>query len=146
MYRPRSYAIIRKNFVRADSNNTQIGEQTMTNQEKRKHSRIDSLNLLNYFFSDESGDGSTQGMGRTLNVSESGILLETHTPINIDDIISLTIGLEEDMVEIKGRVVYTKENDKKMYEAGIEFFDVDDKAKETLKKYITAFHARQMSL
>jgi c-di-GMP-binding flagellar brake protein YcgR len=128
--------------VQADSTNTQTSEQTMTNQEKRKHSRIDSLNLLNYVYSDDSGDGSTQGMGRTLNVSESGILLEINTPINIDDIISLTIGLEEDMVEIKGRVVYTNENDKKMYESGIEFFDVDDKAKETLKKYIAAFNAR----
>lgn len=131
--------------MQADSTNTQTSEQTMTNQEKRKHSRIDSLNLLNYVYSDDSGDGSTQGMGRTLNVSESGILLEMHTPISIDDIISLTIGLEEDMVEIKGRVVYTNENDKKMYESGIEFFDVDDKAKETLKKYIEAFNARHAS-
>ena len=118
----------------------------MTNQEKRKHSRIDSLNLLNYAYADESGDGSIQGMGRTLNVSESGILLEMHTPINTNDVISLTIGLEEDMVGIKGRVVYTKENAKKMYESGIEFFDVDEKAKETLKRYIAAFHSRQTSL
>ena len=117
----------------------------MTNQEKRKHSRIDSLNLLNYVYSDESGDGSTQGMGRTLNVSESGILLEMHTPIQIGDVISLTIGLEEDMVAIKGSVVYTKENEKKMHESGIEFFDVDDKARKTLKKYIEAFHSRQAS-
>jgi hypothetical protein len=117
----------------------------MTNQEKRKHSRIDSLNLLNYVYSDESGEGSTQGMGRTLNVSESGILLEMHTPIEINNIIFLTIGLEEDMVGIKGRVVYTKENAKKMHESGIEFFDVDDKAKITLKKYIEAFNARQAS-
>jgi c-di-GMP-binding flagellar brake protein YcgR len=117
----------------------------MTNQEKRKHSRIDSLNLLNYVYSDDSGDGSTQGMGRTLNVSESGILLEMHAPIQIDDVISLTIGLEEDMVGIKGRVVYTKENEKNMHESGIEFFDVDDKARKTLKKYIAAFHARKTS-
>ena len=128
--------------MRADSTNIQTSEQIMTNQEKRKHSRIDSLNLLNYVYSDESGDGSIQGMGRTLNVSESGILLEMHTSINIDDIISLTIGLEEDMVGIKGRVVYTKENEKNMCESGIEFFDIDDKARETLKKYIAAFHAR----
>jgi c-di-GMP-binding flagellar brake protein YcgR len=117
----------------------------MTNEEKRKHSRIDSLNLLNYVYSDESGDGSTQGMGRTLNVSESGILLETHTPIDVNNVISLTIGFEEDVVEIKGRIIYTKENENKMSESGIEFFDIDENAKETLKKYITAFNARQRS-
>ena len=69
----------------------------MTKEEKRKHSRIDSLNLLNYVFSDELGGGLTQGMGRTLNVSESGILLETHSPIDIHSVISLTIGFEEDV-------------------------------------------------
>jgi c-di-GMP-binding flagellar brake protein YcgR len=122
---------------------TQTSERTMTNEEKRKHSRIDSLNLLNYVYSDESGDGSTQGMGRTLNVSESGILLETHTPIDVNNVISLTIGFEEDVVEIKGRIIYTKENENKMSESGIEFFDIDDIAKETLKKYIAAFNARQ---
>lgn len=115
----------------------------MTKEEKRKHSRIDSLHLLNYVFSDELGGGSTQGMGRTLNVSESGILLETHTPINIDSVISLTIGFEEDVVDIKGRVVYTKQNEKAMSESGIEFFDVDSKAKKILQKYIAAFNARQ---
>jgi PilZ domain len=115
----------------------------MTNEEKRKHSRIDSLNLLNYEYSGESGEGSTQGMGRTLNVSESGILLETHAPININNVISLTIGFEEDVVEIKGRIIYTKENSHKMSESGIEFCDMDDNAKEILKKYIAAFNARQ---
>lgn len=114
----------------------------MTNEEKRKHSRIDSLHLLNYIFSDESGGGSTQGMGRTLNVSESGILLETHTLIGISSVISLTIGFEEDVVDIKGRVVYTKKNSTNMYESGIEFFDVDESAHGTLKKYIVAFNAK----
>jgi hypothetical protein len=114
----------------------------MTNEEKRKHFRIDSLHLLNYVFSDASGGGSTQGMGRTLNVSESGILLETHTPIEINSVVSLTIGFEEDVVDIKGRVVYTKKNDKNMNESGIEFFDVDDSAQKILKAYITAFHAK----
>ena len=119
-------------------------ERAMTNEEKRKHSRIDSLNLLNYLFSDESGGGSTQGMGRTLNVSESGILLETHTPIDVNSIISLTIGFEEDVVDIKGRTVYTKENERKMSESGIEFFEIDEAARNILKKYITAFNAKHM--
>ena len=117
----------------------------MTNEEKRKHSRIDSLNLLNYLFSDESGGGTTQGMGRTLNVSESGILLETYAPIDVNSIISLTIGFEEDVVDIKGRIIYTKENDRKMNESGIEFFDIDNASRAILKKYIAAFNAKQQN-
>ena len=46
------------------------------------------------------------------------------------------------MVDIKGRVVYTKTNEKNMSESGIEFFDIDDSARKILKAYITAFHAK----
>lgn len=116
----------------------------MTNEEKRKHDRIDSLHLLNYVYTDEKSEGADQGMGRTLNVSESGILLETHTPpINVGNNVSLTIGFEEDVVDIKGKVVYTKESDIDRYESGIEFFDVDEKARAVLVKYIAAFNAKE---
>jgi len=114
----------------------------MTNEEKRKHSRIDSLHLLNYVYVDEEDDEAMQGMGRTLNVSESGILLETHNKIGVKSIVSLTIGFEEEVVEIKGRSVYAKENDKGMFESGIEFFDVDENALKILRQYIAAFNAR----
>ena len=110
-------------------------------KEKRKHSRTDSLNLLNYIYFDKSEDEATQGMGRTLNVSESGILLEIHNPIREKNIISLTIGFEENVVDIKGRVVYSKQNASGMFESGIEFFDVDDAALKVLREYTAAFNA-----
>jgi len=113
----------------------------MTIEEKRKHSRIDSLNLLNYLYYDENEDVAQQGMGRTLNVSESGILLETHTPLAAPNLISLTIGLQEDVVDIKGRVVYMHKNATGAFESGIEFFDMDETACSVLRRYITAFYA-----
>ena len=114
----------------------------MTNDEKRKHSRIDSLNLLNYVYTEAKEEGSMQGMGRTLNISESGVLLETHTPISVGVPISLTIGFEEDVVDIKGRVVYTKENAEDMYESGIEFYGMEKDAQDILNRYIAAFNIR----
>jgi hypothetical protein len=114
----------------------------MAIKEKRKHFRIDSLHLLNYLHYGDSEDDVTQGMGRTLNVSESGILLETHTPIGPEENVSLTIGIEEEMVDIKGKVIYSNKNAAGMFEAGIEFFVMNDSAKEILKAYIEAFNAR----
>ncbi len=114
----------------------------MTKEEKRKHSRIDSMHLLNYVYSDDNVEGSTQGMGRTLNVSEAGILLETHAPIDVGNVVSLTIGIEEDVMEIKGRVVYTKKNDSDMFESGIEFFDVVEDSLKILGQYIAAFNSK----
>jgi len=112
----------------------------MTNDEKRKHSRIDSLHLLNYIYTEAKDDGATQGMGRTLNISKAGVLLETHTPISVGVTISLTIGFEEEVVDIRGRVVYTKENAEDMYESGIEFHKMDSAAKTILQRYIDAFN------
>ena len=110
------------------------------NEEKRKHFRTDSLNLLNYIYFDKGEDEATQGMGRTLNVSESGILLETHSPMEEKNIVSLTIGLREKMVDIKGRVIYSKKNAAGMYESGIEFFDVDSASQKVIREYTAAFN------
>ena len=115
----------------------------MTTEEKRKHFRVDSLHLLNYVYTDDQSEELMQGMGRTLNISETGMLLETHTPpISVGSVVSLTIGFEEDVVDIKGRVVYTNESKNDMYESGIEFFDINSDAKAILGKYILAFNAK----
>lgn len=114
----------------------------MTKEEKRKFSRIDSINLLNYIYFDENEEEANQGMGRTLNVSESGILLETHSPIGTSLTISLTIGFKEDVVDIKGKVVYMKENARTMFESGIEFFEMDESSRNILRQYIAAFNAQ----
>jgi c-di-GMP-binding flagellar brake protein YcgR len=107
----------------------------MTIQEKRKHARISSLNS-SYICLDEKNKKVKQGMGRTLNVSESGILLETHFPIDAKHIVLLTIGLEEDIVDIKGKAVHSKTNAQGLYEVGIQFMDTDKKANKILKKFI----------
>ena len=113
----------------------------MTTQEKRKHARISSLNL-SYVCLDENDQIIKQGMGRSLNVSESGILLETHFPIDDQHIVILTLGLEEDLVDIKGRPVHTRINDDGKYEVGIEFFESKAKARKALKNFIDAFQKK----
>ena len=113
----------------------------MTPQEKRKHARIDSLNL-SYFCLDENNQIIKQGMGRTLNVSESGILLETHFPIDENHTIALTLGLEEDLVEITGRPVHSRTNDDGKHEVGIEFLKTNEKARKVLKQFINAFQIK----
>ena len=108
------------------------------NQEKRKHARISSLNL-SYICLDENNKIVKQGMGRTLNVSESGMLLETHLPVDTKHLVMLTIGLEEDIIELKGKPVHSKKNDRNLYEVGIKFQKSDASVKKTLKKFIKAF-------
>ena len=114
----------------------------MTIQEKRKNYRIDSLNLISYACQDENGNLTQQGMGRTLNVSETGLLLETHVEIESQYPVSLTLGLEDDLVEIKGQVVHSKKNVEGRYESGIQFFELDEQSRVLLTIFIKAFRGQ----
>lgn len=110
----------------------------MTTKENRKYERVASLNLL-HFTGYRNDVIIKQGMGRTLDVSESGILLETHFLMELQDQLSLTIGLEDDLVEMEGRVVYCNEEEGGKFKMGIEFFEVDNNALQILKQYIVLF-------
>lgn len=114
----------------------------MTTQ-KRKHPRIDSLNLLSYSCIGWDREVNAQGMGRTLNVSEGGILLETHIPVDKDQIIMLAIGLEDDVTDVKGRVVFSKTGENDRFQTGIEFIDPDKNSRRLIKRYIDAFLKQQ---
>ncbi len=110
----------------------------MTIKENRKHERVAYLNLL-HFTGYRDDVIIKHGMGRTLDVSEAGILLETHFLMELQDQLSLTIGLEDDLVEMKGRVVYCTKEEGGKFKMGIEFFEVDNKALQMLKQYIVLF-------
>ena len=109
----------------------------MTSKNKRKHERIKSLNL-SYICLDEDENIIKQGMGRTLNISESGILLETHFPIEPNHLIQLTISLEEDLLDLRGKPVHVRSSDEGKYEIGIQFIDLDKDASKLLKKFISS--------
>ena len=111
----------------------------MTTEDRRRHSRIKALNLISYTCIDEADQVLSQGMGRNLNLSEDGILLETHVSVNPKHTVVMAIGLEDDLINIKGRVVYSIDGGDKRFEAGIEFIERDEATLEVLRKYIKAF-------
>jgi len=114
----------------------------MIKNEKRKSARIASLNL-SYIQIGGKDEPEKHTMGRTLNVSECGILLETHFPVEINSDLLLSIGLGEEVVDIKGKVVHTAECKNDKYEMGVEFVDMDEITKKVLKKFINAFKQEQ---
>jgi hypothetical protein len=72
----------------------------MQKSDKRKHNRLNTKNL-SYICLDEDQRAVKQGMGRTLNISESGILLETHFPIEAAHTVILSLGLKNDLADIR---------------------------------------------
>ena len=110
----------------------------MTPNERRRHIRIDSLNL-SYVSVDENGSIVNEGIGRTLNVSESGILLETNFQTSLKQAVSLTIAFEEDLLDLRGTFIHCQAFGNGLFQTGVEFMEIDDSAKETLKRYIQVF-------
>lgn len=110
----------------------------MARDDKRKYIRINSLNL-SYVLVDGEGEADRQTMGRTLDVSEAGIRLETHLAVEEGSHLTLSIGLEDELVDIEGRVIHSGENDDGNFELGIEFRDPDEATQRVIKKFIKAF-------
>ncbi|MEN8191144.1 MAG: PilZ domain-containing protein [Thermodesulfobacteriota bacterium] len=107
-------------------------------QEKREFIRLESLNLLDYQIVDDHGQYAAHSMGRTLDVSEQGLLLESEQEINNGDSLIVTIGLEDDLIELLANVTHVVKSDK-LYHAGMKFDEVDKEGERVLKKYIDAF-------
>jgi c-di-GMP-binding flagellar brake protein YcgR len=105
----------------------------------RNKERIGSHNLVAYECLDEDNHEIKQGIGRTLNISEGGILLETHSPLEPGYLVSLTIGMEEDLMDIKGKVAHSGEGDEGKFENGIEFSAMNAEEMQFLQQFITIF-------
>ena len=114
----------------------------MEDHKRRKFERSRTLNLVDYIILGEEGSLLSRGMGRTRNVSEGGLLLETHRPLQDGQIVLITLGLKEDMVQLRGKVMHQEPpasySEETRYCAGVKFTAVSKKGAEALKKYIQA--------
>ncbi len=107
--------------------------------ERRNHTRPESLNLLDYLVVDEQGRQGEYSMARTLNISQGGILMETHLPLPQGQQVMITMELKGNLLNIMGRIVYTTFSSG-MHQNGIEFFHLAENDKSLLNKYIRDFH------
>jgi Tfp pilus assembly protein PilZ len=114
-------------------------QKDMSKKERREHPRIHSLNLLAYVCMNENSETVRQGMARTLDVSEGGILMETHVPIDPQYTVSLTLGLEDELTDIQGKVVHFRRDGNGKFQSGIRFMETEAPTSHILKKFIVAF-------
>ena len=115
----------------------------MSTREQREAERKESLNLLDYVLVDDNGAPITRGMARTLNVSMKGILLETHIPLKKGQILLIAIGLEDNIVEIKGLVTHADTSGQDKFCSGVEFKKIDQENSGVLQQYLDAFNSEK---
>jgi hypothetical protein len=111
--------------------------------EKRKHARINTVNLVSYICLDADGNELKKGMGKTLNISQGGVLLETHIPIKSEFILLMAIDLEDNLIEIKGQIAYSRPAQSGMYQTGIRFLGPDSDQKKIISVFIKSYFKRK---
>jgi len=118
----------------------------MVRDGKRRDPRIPSTNLISYMVRDEKDQDIMQGMGRTLNVSEGGILLETHVPLDPHYVVTATIALEDELMEFKGRITHSAKQEDGQFTSGIAFMEVDQEKRRYLRQYVMLFKGQETVL
>ena len=106
----------------------------MSIEEKRKHPRVKAENLISYFCLDDRGNEIEEGIGKTINVSLGGILIETNKPIGTEDILLMAIGIDDEITNMKGKVAYCRAEDSGMFRTGIQFLET----KENIQLFVTS--------
>ncbi|MEW6428807.1 MAG: PilZ domain-containing protein [Thermodesulfobacteriota bacterium] len=114
----------------------------MSSLDKRRAPRFESLHL-SYVLVDEKGMPVRQGMGRTLNLSRTGICLETNFAIEPQQRLVLAIAIDDEIVEVGGRVAYCLVDEGNRFRTGVDFVGVDEAAGRVLDSFIARFQARQ---
>ena len=111
--------------------------------DKREAPRVDTCNLISQISMDEDGCMTSRSMGIAFNISTSGILLETSHKLQPGYVSLMTSDMDDNLIEIKGEVVYSHKTRIDKYESGISFLGSEYKKREFSKKLIKVFHYRK---
>jgi hypothetical protein len=111
----------------------------------RKFIRYDALHLLDYLVLDEEGKAGDYSMGRTIDVSIDGIKLETIYPFKAGTRLLITVGLEDDLINLEGQVTHSAPRDGRFL-SGVNFLKITKDGRRILGKYVEAFRQRKKGL
>ena len=111
--------------------------------EHRKFPRVETCNLISYLSIMENGEITDQSIGRALNISQGGIHIESPRLILSEHVSLMSVDLDNNLIEIKGTVVYSKENGSGMIGYGIRFQGQHNENIQFAIKLIKVFHHRK---
>ena len=107
----------------------------MNTENHRKRPRFDSINL-SYIRLDQSDEVVQQAMAKTINISDGGILLETHFKIEKGTTLVASLGLRDETVDVRGKVVHVQASGEGKYVSGIEITGIESGDEGLLQEYL----------
>lgn len=88
--------------------------------------RLETENLLAFQLFDDKKRVILQGVVKTIDISRTGISIESFEPMEENRKIELTIGIGENVVKARGTVKNCTPRTEKTYHIGIEFEYLSD--------------------
>ncbi len=107
--------------------------------DRRKNQRIEICNLVSYECIDKNGNPFEQGMGNALNISQGGILLETHYLICSRQIQMWAIDFKDDFVDMNGTIVCQRPRQSGSFLQRVSFCENNGKGCEFLIALVKAY-------
>jgi len=117
-----------------------IGEYLMSDDlfERRQAERRYALNFLDYEVISDTDVVLGRGLARTLNVSESGLRLETSQFFEPGQKLRITLGLNNELIQVNGRVINSQPETDDLCSSGIMFLEFDEADRRTYQKHFDA--------
>jgi hypothetical protein len=112
----------------------------MNEPDRRKYARVGIENLVWYSLLDENDQTISQGMGKALSICRAGLMLETVHPISPECILLNTIDMNNNVIEMKGKIVYCRKTDFGVYQSGISFLAPEAEMDEFASKMVRLHH------
>ena len=110
---------------------------------RRIAQRVETCNLISQETFDEDGAVTSNSMGIAFNISKTGILLQTAHQLSSGYVSLVTSDLNDNLIEIKGKVVYSQKTQEGKYESGISFMGRKEEKKVFSQKLIRVFCYRK---
>lgn len=91
-------------------------------QSKTRHKRLETLNLVSLSHKDPEGRVDLEIVGRTLDLSEGGILLECSQMVPSDNKeVEVILGIREHVIKVTGDIVHMRDLEDGNIGLGIAF-------------------------
>ena len=113
---------------------------------KRQYARVETCNLISYACLDAKGAIIKQGMGKALDISQNGLMLESGCPVESEYISLLSTDPDDRLVNIVGIVAHTRRSACGNYKIGIRFTGSHKENVEFATSLIKTFHYRRKKL
>lgn len=94
-------------------------------RKKPRHKRLETLNLVSLSHKDQDGHVDLEIVGRTLDLSEGGILLECSQAVPSENKeVEVILGIREHVIKVKGEIVHMRDLEDDNIGLGIAFKDL----------------------